>query len=344
MKIDMVYKVKLSIFPDWPIERQLPRRGSRWGEFEFHVNTHLKEADFWVVSIGMFDADRCVCPPDRTLFVTYEPSSVHEYEPKFLQQFSRVLTCQRRINHPQVTFGPQGQQWFSGMTFPELAVAEDYDSFSLMAPTEKTGLISLVSSRKVMTHEHERRLKTVERLQEEFSDVLDVFGNGFERVPDKLDAILPYKYHLVLENSRELDYWSEKLADGYLGWTLPLYWGCPNLEEYIPAEAFEALPADDYDAMARVIHKVLEADPYESKLAAIAEARRCVLNEQNFFGRVTAVLNDMASQPAEKARPVVLHDERHFTARSTLAQAGRNARSVFRCSLGRNIPFRTKTG
>ncbi|NKI36432.1 hypothetical protein HFP89_14775 [Wenzhouxiangella sp. XN79A] len=336
----MVYKVKFSIFPDWPIERQLPLRGPRWGEFEFHVNAPVERADFWVVSAGMFDAERCICPPNRTLFVTYEPSSVHEYDPLFLGQFAAILTCQRNIQHPGVTYGPQGQQWFAGLSWPDLGVTEDYDSLAGMSAPKKTKLISLVSSRKVMTREHERRLKTVERLKETFAGVLDVYGNGFKAVPDKLDAILPYKYHLVLENCREKDYWSEKLADAYLGWAYPLYWGCPNLSDYLPGDAFEALPVDGYDEMAGAIEDVLEADAYEQKRAAIGSARDLVLNEQNVFGRVTSILREMTGQTPADARPLLIRDERHFIARGPLAQSARNGRSFIRRLFGLNIPNR----
>lgn len=338
--MDVPYTVKLSIFPDWPIERQMPGRGPRWGEFEFHVNTPLRSADFWVVYAGLFDTEHCFCSPDRTLFVTYEPSSVHRYEPAFLAQFAQVLTCQRRIEHPQVRYRPQGQQWFAGLTWPELDVAEDYDSFSAMPPPQKKGLISLVSSRKVMTREHERRLKAVERLQLTFGDLLDVYGNGFRRVSDKLSAILPYKYHVVLENSQERDYWSEKLADAYLGWSFPLYWGCPNLSEYLPDASFEALPADLYDGMARSIQSILDDDPYDDRLDAMAEARRRVLNEQSFFGVVTAMLRTMAVRPAAAAQPLLIHDERRFVARAPLAQALRTGRSIYRRWRGQNIPAR----
>ena len=324
--------------PDWPIERQSPGRNSRWGEFDFRVNMPITDADFWVVFIGMFDAERCVCPPDRTLFVTYEPSIVRQYAPVFLDQFAQILTCQRSIRHPGVTYGPQGQQWFAGLRWPELDVVEDYDSLSGMRPPKKTKLISLVSSRKVMTREHEQRLNTVERLQSTFSDVLDVYGHGFASVPDKLDAIIPYKYNIVLENSRETDYWSEKLADAYLGWSYPLYWGCPNLADYFPADAFQTLPEGDYDGMAKTIDKVLDTDPYENKSAAIFEARRRVLNDQNFFERVSVVLREMAARPAAPARPLLIRSERLFTGRSPVTRAARIGRSLIRRGLGRNIP------
>lgn len=336
----MRQSVKLSIFPDWPLERQMPGGGPAWEEFDFHINSAVEEADFWVVSIGLLDAERCVVPPNRTLFVTYEPSCVHRYAPGYLAQFAHILTCQRSIDHPCVTYGPQGQQWFAGLSWPDLAVTESFDSFTAEAPVAKTGTISMVTTRKVLTRAHERRLQMVERLQRAFAGVLDIYGTGFQRVPDKLQAIRPYKYHIVFENSQEPDYFSEKLADAFLGWSYPLYWGCPNVAEFLPREAMQALPGDDYDAMARSIEQVLRDDPYSRKLPAITAARDIIMKKQNFFGRIASVLREMALQPAAAPVPVLLRDERHFTQRSRSAQLIRNTRSLARRARGTNIPKR----
>ena len=49
-----------------------------------------------------------------------------------------------------------------------------------------------------------------------FGTRLDVFGRGIRSIPDKAAGILPYRYHIALENSQFYDYWTEKLA----GWNL----------------------------------------------------------------------------------------------------------------------------
>lgn len=326
----MTYTVKLSMFPDWPIERQLPSRGPRWGEFEFNVNDRLRKADFWVVSIGLLDLERCICPPNRTLFVTYEPSAVHIYEPAFLDQFAQVLTCQRQIHQRNVSHNHQGQLWYAGVRYPDGAVTHDYDSLSTLPPPDKTGEISLITSRKTLTAAHRDRIALVERLQERLGDRLHVYGEGFKRVPDKLDAILPYRYHLVIENSAERDYWSEKLADAYLGWSFPIYLGCPNIGDFFPSDALHPLVDRNVDAMVSEIESVLRCDPYVQALPLLRRARGQVLNEHNFFERVARELRRMIERPAAPAERITLHDERHFLPRSPAAAALRAARSEWR--------------
>ena len=51
-------------------------------------------------------------------------------------------------------------------------------------------------------------------------------------IEDKFDALIGYKYHLALENSVIPDYWTEKLADSLLAWCKPIYYGCPNINDY----------------------------------------------------------------------------------------------------------------
>ena len=57
-----------------------------------------------------------------------------------------------------------------------------------------------------------------------------------------LEAIADY---IALENSSHAHYWSEKLADTYLGWSFPFYWGCPNTSDYFPEQSLCQIDRDD---------------------------------------------------------------------------------------------------
>ena len=47
------------------------------------------------------------------------------------------------------------------------------------------------------------------------------------------DALARYRFSVVIENVREANYFSEKLVDAVLCNTVPIYWGCPNLERFV---------------------------------------------------------------------------------------------------------------
>jgi hypothetical protein len=91
------------------------------------------------------------------------------------------------------------------------------------------------------------------------------------------------RYSIVLENSISPHYWSEKPADALLAWSLPIYHGCPNFGDYVPHESFISIDIRKPDEAIETIQRVLRDDPYEQRLAAIAEARRRMLHEHHLY-------------------------------------------------------------
>jgi len=50
----------------------------------------------------------------------------------------------------------------------------------------------------------------------------------------KLDVISGYLFYLAFENSNAVDYVSEKMFDGLIAGTVPVYLGAPNIDDYLP--------------------------------------------------------------------------------------------------------------
>lgn len=71
---------------------------------------------------------------------------------------------------------------------------------------------------------------------------------------DKLN-LFKSKFSIIIENSQEKNYFSEKLIDCLLTKTVPIYWGCPNIEKYFDTSGFILFnDADD------LIHKINKID------------------------------------------------------------------------------------
>jgi len=113
-------------------------------------------------------------------------------------------------------FYPHGGAWVQ---------ATDY-------PVRKTSLVSLLASPKRLSAGHRLRHKAIERL----GDRLDAFGPEYRHSGDltmnKLLALIPYFYSVVIENGRLDFYFSEKLIDAFLTRTVPIYWGCPSIGRF----------------------------------------------------------------------------------------------------------------
>jgi hypothetical protein len=131
-------------------------------------------------------------------------------------------------------------------------------------------------------------------------------GRGFEPVSDKAEAIAPHRYHLVLENNDLGCFWTEKLADPFLGWSLPLFAGARAALDDFPEGSMIYLDLKDPAACIDQVERILAENPYESRLPAIAAAREKLLHEHNFFALICRELEALApsaSAPLELVRP-----------------------------------------
>lgn len=75
-------------------------------------------------------------------------------------------------------------------------------------------------------------LKLVNNLS--FIDSFD----GTNGKPEKKDALVDYKFNLVIENEYSKNWVTEKFYDAILTDTIPIYYGCKNIEEIYPEGGF----------------------------------------------------------------------------------------------------------
>lgn len=61
---------------------------------------------------------------------------------------------------------------------------------------------------------------------------IDVYGNGYNPIQNKITALKDYRYTFCIENCKEDYYFTEKLMDSFLSGTIPIYWGCPSIGDF----------------------------------------------------------------------------------------------------------------
>lgn len=232
----------------------------------------------------------------RILFVT-EPPEIKKYPRSFLNQFGTVVAPFnfRGVAPCRMSVGNPCLNWHFGVRRTEEGYASRFsclDDLLHMPVPEKTGLISVLCSDKTATEAQRRRLALVDLLRKRLGGALDVFGRGFNPVDDKMTAIMPYKYHLVLENNYLDNFWTEKLTDAWLGWSLPLYLGAPNLATACPAPGVVALPHNAPEACVRIVAQAVSGDLWEERRDAVAACRRWALETTNVFSRVARIVEE----------------------------------------------------
>lgn len=98
---------------------------------------------------------------------------------------------------------------------------------------EKTKNISCISSNKDYLPGHKKRLQFINHIMNsKVSSMFDMFGNGFQEIGGKIDALKEYRFSISIENSYLQNMATEKISDCFLTGTIPIYYGCPNIEEY----------------------------------------------------------------------------------------------------------------
>lgn len=145
---------------------------------------------------------------------------------------------------------------------------------------------------------HIKRWRFLQALRQEPSFEIDLFGKAVRFIEFKNEGLLPYRYSLAVENTYTQDYWTEKIADCLLTWTVPIYYGCPNLEDYFPPKAFIRIDIEKPAHAMAHIREVLANDDWDDRLQALSEARDLILHKYQFFPHLCAMIKKYAdAQP-----------------------------------------------
>ena len=128
----------------------------------------------------------------------------------------------------------------------------------------KSNLISLIASAKNQTIGHALRHDIVQR----YGNQLDVYGHGYNPVQHKETALNSYMYTIVIENSVDDYYFTEKIVDAFLTGTIPVYWGSPVVDQLFNSDGIMSFR--DLQDFAEVLKGCTKANYYK-RMAAIKE-------------------------------------------------------------------------
>lgn len=95
------------------------------------------------------------------------------------------------------------------------------------------------------------------------------------------DILFPYYYHFMAENTREKNYFTEKILDPILSETLCFYWGCPNIKNYLHEKSFINIDLEKPKESLEIIIKSIKNNEYEKRLKYIKESKKKILYELN---------------------------------------------------------------
>lgn len=159
-------------------------------------------------------------PANGAFCLFSEPPEIKKYPRSYLAQFGTVVSpyisqCQRR----NMVIGNPCLNWHFGVSCADGRYSSKFgtlDELRRLPVPQKTGLVSVICSNKTATEAQRARLGLVSLLRSIWA-MCCTSTVGFNPVDDKMSAIAPYKYHVVLENNL-LPPFLDRKAIGRMAW------------------------------------------------------------------------------------------------------------------------------
>ena len=281
----------------WPWLRQTEDGKGAMEHAHFLLNESTSDVQ-WLAVLDEPPADFETQVPAarRVLFIT-EPPEVKIYPASYLRQFGYIISpyAVRGAAKGSMLLENSCLTWHLGVNAADNAYTSEIkklDELRLLPVSEKKKMLSVICSTNTFTQAQRKRIAFVEKLQARLGKAVDVYGRGRNPISDKAQAILPYKYHLVLENSYLENSWTEKLSDTWLGYAYPIYLGAPNIENCCPPGGLLRLQPDNDDANLDAIENLLREDSWELSLPAIRNCRQWVFETTNIFARMDRLIHE----------------------------------------------------
>jgi len=263
----------------------------------------VPSCDYVVILNGAPAPFEVECPPEHVWSIVQEPAT------------GPARRWHRNSPHSTLTFTSDSRRSGSAYVHSQPAVGwhvnRTYDSLVSCEPPQKQRQLSWITSDKRWLRGHRLRMKFLEKVRREIT--FDLFGAAFTPLEDKWDGLASYRYSLAIENHQDDYYWTEKIADCFLSWTMPIYYGCRRITDYFPADSLVQIDITKSDAIDR-IKRVLADDPWQRSIDAIAEARERVLNRYQLFPLLANQIHQFescrGSYPAKKRVLILPRKER----------------------------------
>ena len=281
------------IVKDWEwagLLRQTPGGKGVWDDIQFTLDP--VEACDYLIMLNNRKANKTKahCPKENVWAIMQEPYVKYLYDwiVEGHESYSKVFTHCPPSNDQKYIPSQPAIPWHVTRTFDQLTHEKI---------PQKSKNISWILSKLTFLPGHRKKMALLNFLKQKSKYEIDLFGRGIRYIQDKWDGLAAYKYSIAIENTSGPDYWTEKIADCFLTWTVPIYWGCTNLENYFPKESFIRIDVEKHEESLKKIKEIIENDDWEKRIPALEVARNLVLHKYQIFPYLSELIH---SQPYEK--------------------------------------------
>ncbi len=223
---------------------------------------------------------------ELNVFVTLEPNEyfgIHDWVIKNKNIFSLILTWSDKVlnNCENAMFLPFGTTWLT-----EKQYFQNY---------EKKFQVSHVRGNLLKTHGHSLRFEYHDRCNELKLPYKSWELAGIREQMDtcakaKIELFGDAQYGVIIENTNHRGYFTEKIMEMFLLKTIPVYWGCSNIEDFFNMDGI--ITFNNVDDLIYKLNR-LDEDYYNSKIDVIEENYNRALEYLNVQPRIIDTITNV---------------------------------------------------
>ena len=234
-----------------------------------------------------FTVDDGFVPPGSYFKVLHrvEPPEVLNLNSRIIpryKDFDLILTWQEEMLHqcPNAVFLSESPcNWLErtrhGLTLEEFKKR-------MPVPNEKSFSVSFLTSSKTQTPGHRLRVDIYNRLPVVLGQV-PIFKVMTPPRVDKRDFLMPHQFHIAVENAWHDNWFADKIVDPFIARSIPIYWGCPNLDKFFNMDG--VIRFNSYGELEGALMS-LTPDFYPSRIAAVEENYNLAMNYVHTWDRI----------------------------------------------------------
>ena len=204
----------------------------------------------------------------RTIAVMYEPAFIipNNYDKKFLDSCEKVFTWNDEL--------VDDKKFIKSNFTTNLQDASMPTPDDVFPKYHRRKLLCLMNTHKRSAAPHSlynKRIEAVRFFTSHSPRDFDLWGRFWQAynfptykgaTNDKLKVLADYRFCLAYENcDNAYGYISEKMLDCFMVGVVPVYWGAPNVRDYIPPKCF--VDVKDFHSYEELYEYLVEMPSYE---------------------------------------------------------------------------------
>lgn len=202
----------------------------------------------WIV-IDTFHTISDHCP---TIFIQVEPQCIIPSEQYLIEHCHRYHTIYT-FNQNVLEKCPNAKKYVYGTTWispNDIDISKKKYKISSLSGSKRLGTSRGHLLRQVLYH-HQHLFQDIPftwyRSNVQIPHLTD-YGNN-PLLSTKNELFDEFQFALVIENSRETNYFTEKIMDCLLTKTIPIYWGCPNISDFFDTTGWMILETESVEEL-----------------------------------------------------------------------------------------------